>query len=103
MPPRGADFLHLMWHTDFIFKVFEASNRKTCQLYWLDQFHVLLRCVLGLLEDEIWPRHTKILMQEMLFLSQKQIAVRWMQVAPPPVNQWMKAVDQILPYKKKNV
>lgn len=56
---------------------------------------------MGLLEDEIWPRHTKILMQEMLFLSQKQIAVRWMQVAPPSVNQWMKAVDQILPYKKK--
>lgn len=56
---------------------------------------------MGLLEDEIWPRHTKILMQEMLFLSQKQIAVRWMQVAPPSVNQWMKSVDQILPYKKK--
>lgn len=56
--------------------------------------------LLRLLDEEQWPRHTRMLLRDSLILARKQIAVKKMQPSPPSVWQWFCAVNQILPYMK---
>lgn len=56
--------------------------------------------MLGLLEVEEWSEYNRIMLQETLFMALKQIALRWMQPLTPAINQWIRAVNQIIPYEK---
>lgn len=56
--------------------------------------------VLGLLKVEEWSEYNRIMLQERLFMARKQISLRWMQPMVPTTNQWIRAVNQIIPYEK---
>lgn len=45
-------------------------------------------------------KYLNIFLQETLFLARLQIARLWMRGAPPTLQQWIRAVNDTLPYKK---
>ena len=61
------------------------------------------QCVLGLLSLPESEKYLNIFLQETLILARMQVARRWMRGAPPTLQQWIRAVNITLPYKKSNV
>lgn len=40
-------------------------------------------CLLSILDEQQWPKFTRILLRETLYLACKAIAIKWNQAAPP--------------------
>lgn len=57
-------------------------------------------CQLGILNEEQWPKYTRILLWEMLFIARKAIALEWNWSAPRSIRQWIRMVNHLLPYEK---
>lgn len=58
------------------------------------------QCLLGLLSLPDNEKYLNTLLQETLFLARMQIARTWMRGPPPTLQQWIRAVNITLPYKK---
>lgn len=95
-----ATFFHLLWACPSI------------QGYWTQLVKFLhdrmgsplslcpRQCVLGLLSLSEGEKYLHTFLQETLFLARLQIAKTWLRGTPPTLQQWIRAVNITLPFKK---
>lgn len=58
------------------------------------------QCKLGLLPLPEEEKYLTIFLQETLFIARMQITQLWLRTISPTVQQWKRALDLTLPYKK---
>lgn len=59
------------------------------------------QCLLGIFPDPDSDKFHKIFLQESLFMARLLIARKWLQPLPPTLQEWISAVNTVLPYKKE--
>lgn len=58
------------------------------------------QCLLGLFSAFEEDKYLNVFLQESLFLARMQIAKTWIKESPPNIQQWIRAVNVTLIYKK---
>lgn len=53
-------------------------------------------CVLGYLDEEAYPLEIRTLVNLLLFLAHKLIALKWLSPHPPTLEEWHTNVNMIL-------
>lgn len=59
------------------------------------------QCLLGVFPDPDSDKSHKIFLQETMFIARLLIARKWLQATPPTFQEWILAVNNVLPYKKE--
>lgn len=98
---EGADFLHIMWYCGNIERYWQQVIRKIGKVLNEPIIATLELCLLGIQREKRGSsRYNRMFLQEVLFLARKQIVEKWIQPNQPTVIQWVRAVNQVLPYKR---
>lgn len=79
---QRADFNH-MWLCPVIAGYWKRVLAVLSQILSVPVPCTLQICLLGILDEEQWPKFTRILLRETLFLARKAIVIKWNQSAPP--------------------
>lgn len=59
------------------------------------------QCLLGIFPDPGSDKYHIIFLQESLFIARLLIARKWMRAHTPTIQEWITAVNSVLPYKKE--
>lgn len=97
---QQADFTHVMWLCPGIDRCWQQVVATLSTILSVPVPCHPQICFLGILDEEQWPKYTKILLWETLFLACKPITLKWNQSAPPSIHQWIRMGNQILSYEK---
>ena len=97
---KRADFIHIMWFCPVISRFWQEIIQILSSVLNMPVPLTPETCLLGILDEITWSRYHKIMLRETLFTARKTITVKWIQVKPPAVKNWIRAVNQILPFEK---
>lgn len=95
-----ADFNHIMWLCPVIAGYWKRILAILSQIVSLPVPCTPQICLLGILDEEQWPKFTRILLRETLLLAHKAIAIKLNWAIPPSTRHWLQLVNQILPFEK---
>ncbi|XP_041444380.1 uncharacterized protein LOC121402175 [Xenopus laevis] len=96
----SADFLHVLWVCPKVQNFW--SRVVQCLSDYLDLPQVISpeACILGVVDDLVPQKYTRILYRTLLFYARKAIIQHWLQPVPPSFDHWVNLVNRMLPMIK---
>lgn len=89
-----ADFWHMMWACPVLQGFWaEVTAFLTAILHREVPLEPLV-CLFGLLDEEVWQPHVRIMLRETLFFARKTIALKWMDRGSPRLHTWNNLVNK---------
>lgn len=96
----SANFWHMIWECSVLQDFWREVVALLSDILETEIPFNPVVCLFGILDEEVWPHHTRIMLRETLFFAQKTIALRWMDRRPPRLHIWKNLINKAMLYEK---
>lgn len=96
----SANFWHMIWECSILQNFWREVVALLSDILETEVPFTPVVCLFGILDEELWSHHDRIMLRETLFFARKTIALRWMDRRPPRLNIWKNLVNKAVMYEK---